>query len=261
MGNLQHIRLPEATPSGRTRCQDCDQQVGARRGAAPQRGHSSRRHRVFRAAVVARDPICTVCELAASTVVGHYPAEQAGADRAKSRPQRPRAWPWTVPAMSRHVHRSGLTRRTREPYLAGHPRRSHRDSWTHPRIIGERRNDPGALRVIPRSSGALFGLGNHPDRYGRTWDGDDGEMTTSYPGLTGLPTLRPWWGQKPRRLRHRSRLQFHESRDSGSNPCSSGPARYFRCDEPRAVDFRSKGTGAGSCPRLTKTGLASVVVE
>jgi 5-methylcytosine-specific restriction enzyme A len=28
---------------------------------------------MFRAAVLARDPICTRCELAASTVVGHYP--------------------------------------------------------------------------------------------------------------------------------------------------------------------------------------------
>src|SRR5438128_11879588 len=63
----------EATPPGRTRCPDCDQQAAARRDPATPRGRSSRKHRLFRAAVLARDPTCTVCQLAASTVADHYP--------------------------------------------------------------------------------------------------------------------------------------------------------------------------------------------
>lgn len=71
---------PELVDKGK--CDDCKDEAEARRGTAAQRGYTSRGHRVFRTAVLTRDPLC-VCEdqdhghgtpcLVASVVADHYP--------------------------------------------------------------------------------------------------------------------------------------------------------------------------------------------
>ena len=58
------------------RCAPCAQRAEQRRGTASQRGYTSRGHLAFRAAVLARDPICVVCRLAPSTVADHYPVSR-----------------------------------------------------------------------------------------------------------------------------------------------------------------------------------------
>jgi len=62
---------PNLTTSGR--CTACRRKADVARGTATQRGYTSRGHRNFRAAVLRRDPICTVCQLAPSTVADHWP--------------------------------------------------------------------------------------------------------------------------------------------------------------------------------------------
>jgi 5-methylcytosine-specific restriction protein A len=43
------------------------------RGTSAERGYTSRGHKAFRAAVLARDPICVICNTALATVADHYP--------------------------------------------------------------------------------------------------------------------------------------------------------------------------------------------
>lgn len=62
---------PRFTDSGR--CTVCRRDADRDRGTAAERGYNSAGHRRFRAAVLDRDPICVVCDLAASTVADHWP--------------------------------------------------------------------------------------------------------------------------------------------------------------------------------------------
>ena len=62
---------PNLTLQGR--CQQHRQEADRARGTAAQRGYSSKGHAVFRAGVLARDPVCTLCTLQISTVADHWP--------------------------------------------------------------------------------------------------------------------------------------------------------------------------------------------
>ena len=74
---------PTVTRSGR--CDRCARAAEVRRGSATQRGYTGRGHRGFRLAVLDRDPVCVVCDIAVATVADHWPRsrrelEAAGAD-------------------------------------------------------------------------------------------------------------------------------------------------------------------------------------
>lgn len=64
---------PTLVPKGRSRCDTCTTTADKARGTAAQRGYTSRGHRTFRDAVLARDPICKLCYRRPSTVADHYP--------------------------------------------------------------------------------------------------------------------------------------------------------------------------------------------
>ena len=68
-------RCPEPTPPGVTMCPTCRRTADAKRrpNGNP---YSTRGHRDFREAVLARDPICQVCMAARSTVADHHPIER-----------------------------------------------------------------------------------------------------------------------------------------------------------------------------------------
>lgn len=63
-------RCGAAVPPGVSRCEGCDRAADRARG---DRGYGSRGHRLFREAVLARDPMCKVCGRAWSTVADHHP--------------------------------------------------------------------------------------------------------------------------------------------------------------------------------------------
>jgi len=56
-----------------SRCATHRKQADRDRGTATQRGYTSRAHQRFRNAVLAKDPICVLCELREATVADHYP--------------------------------------------------------------------------------------------------------------------------------------------------------------------------------------------
>jgi 5-methylcytosine-specific restriction protein A len=60
-------------PVERGRCDGCRRSAEQHRGSAAERGYGSVRHARFRAAVLDRDPLCVVCDLAVATVADHYP--------------------------------------------------------------------------------------------------------------------------------------------------------------------------------------------
>ncbi len=62
---------PNLTDGGR--CAGCRTAADQRRGTPAQRGYKSPGHRSFRSAVLRRDPTCTLCASAPSTVADHYP--------------------------------------------------------------------------------------------------------------------------------------------------------------------------------------------
>ncbi|MFI2612065.1 holin [Kitasatospora sp. NPDC018619] len=61
---------PEYTDRGR--CPDHRREAEQRRGSARQRGYD-REHEQFRAAVLARDPVCVLCHRAPSVHADHHP--------------------------------------------------------------------------------------------------------------------------------------------------------------------------------------------
>lgn len=61
-----------ATPPA-SRCPDCRRHAERERGGATARGYGHRHRSVFRAQVLARDPICTACRRRPSTVADHWP--------------------------------------------------------------------------------------------------------------------------------------------------------------------------------------------
>ena len=72
------------------------------------------------------------------------------------------------------------------------------DGWTHLCTVEPERIDPlDALGIIPALPLSDWGWGNIPDQYGRRWEGDDGESPPpANPGVSDLPPLRPWWGER-----------------------------------------------------------------
>ena len=56
-----------------SRCPTHRAQADKARGTAAQRGYNSRGHRIFRNAVLERDPICVLCGTRFSTVADHHP--------------------------------------------------------------------------------------------------------------------------------------------------------------------------------------------
>jgi 5-methylcytosine-specific restriction enzyme A len=62
---------PQLTPAGR--CVDHAREADRARGTAHQRGYGSRHRRVFRRAVLRRDPVCVLCHQAPATTADHYP--------------------------------------------------------------------------------------------------------------------------------------------------------------------------------------------
>lgn len=56
-----------------SRCQAHRREGDRRRGTATERGYTGRGHQGFRRAVLQRDPICVLCDVAFSTVADHYP--------------------------------------------------------------------------------------------------------------------------------------------------------------------------------------------
>lgn len=62
---------PELTTGGR--CQAHKRESDRARGTAAQRGYNSKGHSTFRAAVLAKDPTCVLCQQQPSTVADHWP--------------------------------------------------------------------------------------------------------------------------------------------------------------------------------------------
>ena len=56
-----------------SRCPTHARQADKARGTPTQRGYTGRGHQTFRTTVLTRDPICTLCHTAQSTVADHYP--------------------------------------------------------------------------------------------------------------------------------------------------------------------------------------------
>lgn len=73
-----------------TRCPAHQRTADRSRGTAAQRGYNSRGHRMFRSAVLERDPICVACEAAQSTVADHYPRSRKELEALHLDPDDPR---------------------------------------------------------------------------------------------------------------------------------------------------------------------------
>jgi len=79
---------PEYTAGGR--CPDCQAKAERQRGSASQRGYGTQHRRTFRAAVLARDPICVVCGKAPSRHADHHPMSRRELAAAGLDPNDPR---------------------------------------------------------------------------------------------------------------------------------------------------------------------------
>ena len=65
---------PEFYPRAEgTRCTKHRVAADKARGSSRDRGYNTRGHQIFRAAVLAADPICVMCGKAQATVADHYP--------------------------------------------------------------------------------------------------------------------------------------------------------------------------------------------
>jgi 5-methylcytosine-specific restriction protein A len=64
---------PELYDGTHSRCPNHRKQADKARGTARDRGYNTPGHRAFRAAVLAKHPICVLCNRALSTVADHYP--------------------------------------------------------------------------------------------------------------------------------------------------------------------------------------------
>lgn len=76
------------------------------------------------------------------------------------------------------------------------------DDWAHLCTVADKRIDPlDELGATPDQPAPYWGWGSLPDQYGRQWDGDDGESAPPKPpagGLSDLPPILPWWGDRHR---------------------------------------------------------------
>ncbi|WP_405763994.1 plasmid pRiA4b ORF-3 family protein [Actinacidiphila glaucinigra] len=77
------------------------------------------------------------------------------------------------------------------------------DQRAHLCTVDSRRVDPQEeFGVTPDRPMPFGGWGNLPDQYGRRWDGDDGESPAPRRpagGLSDLPPILSWWGERQRR--------------------------------------------------------------
>jgi 5-methylcytosine-specific restriction protein A len=64
---------PELYDGNQGRCPTHRRQADRARGTARDRGYNTPGHQTFRAVVLARDPICVICQAAFTTVADHYP--------------------------------------------------------------------------------------------------------------------------------------------------------------------------------------------
>ena len=66
------VGCPELTAGGR--CASCRAQADRARGSSTERGYARNpEHRAFRAAVLARHPVCAICREAPSVIADHWP--------------------------------------------------------------------------------------------------------------------------------------------------------------------------------------------
>ncbi|MFJ5218740.1 hypothetical protein ACIP98_28970 [Streptomyces sp. NPDC088354] len=75
------------------------------------------------------------------------------------------------------------------------------DQWAHLCTVGAQGVDPDReLGIVPERPLPYWGWGSVPDQYGRRWDGDDGESSAPRRpgGLSDLPPILPWWGERQR---------------------------------------------------------------
>jgi pRiA4b ORF-3-like protein len=70
------------------------------------------------------------------------------------------------------------------------------EDWAHLCTVVDHESQSATARPsAPRGPIPVFGWGDIPDQYGRSWAEDDGEAPRPPdPGLTDLPPLRPDWG-------------------------------------------------------------------
>lgn len=65
---------PEIYPDGEgSKCLRHRREADKSRGTATRRGYTGRGHQAFRRTVLARDPVCVLCNTAIATVADHYP--------------------------------------------------------------------------------------------------------------------------------------------------------------------------------------------
>lgn len=65
---------PELTSGGR--CATCRRNAEQERGTAAQRGYGHEHRERFRPAVLAKHPVCVVCQARPSTVADHWPIDR-----------------------------------------------------------------------------------------------------------------------------------------------------------------------------------------
>jgi len=80
---------PELFDGPGGRCRAHRREADRRRGTSGQRGYGSTGHKMFREAVLARDPICVICNVALSTVADHYPMSRRELQEAGLNPNDP----------------------------------------------------------------------------------------------------------------------------------------------------------------------------
>lgn len=70
----------------------CEKHAAAarRRHSQATAAYSTKGHKRFRAAVLARDPLCVLCRLAPSTVADHYPRSRADLEQLRMDPDNPK---------------------------------------------------------------------------------------------------------------------------------------------------------------------------
>lgn len=68
-------KCPEIYEGTTSRCAKHEREADLKHWART-RAYSTRGHRAFRSAVLIRDPICVICNLAQATIADHYPMER-----------------------------------------------------------------------------------------------------------------------------------------------------------------------------------------
>ncbi|MGW6739709.1 holin [Streptomyces sp. NPDC055025] len=64
------------TLTTRSRCSECEQKAEQKRGSARQRGYGHGHETRFRPGVLARDPMCVLCDQARSVHADHHPRDR-----------------------------------------------------------------------------------------------------------------------------------------------------------------------------------------